>query len=89
LLNFDCAFHGVHSAGEIGDETVARGVEDPTPMRGDQTIGDGPVGREGAKGANLITPHQAAVAFDIRSEYCGELAFDPVGFQGSTLPGRV
>jgi hypothetical protein len=32
LLHFDSTLHGIHSAGEIGDETVARRVEDPTAM---------------------------------------------------------
>ena len=86
VLNFDGAFHGIHGAGEIGKNAVARGVEDPTAMRGDQAIDDDPVGREGAKGADLISPHQAAVAFDIRCEDRRELSFDPVGFQGSAPP---
>jgi len=68
LLNFDGAFDGIHGAAEIGNNAVARGVEDPTAMRGDQAIDDDPVGREGLKGADLISPHQAAVAFDIGCE---------------------
>src|SRR5258708_23978655 len=86
LLNLDGTLHGIHGAGEIGDETVARRVEDPTAMRGDQAIDDEPVGREGAKGADLISAHLEAVTFDIGSEYCRELSFDPVGFQGSAPP---
>jgi hypothetical protein len=75
-----------HGAVEIGDETVARGVEDPTAIRGDEPIDNYPVSRERAKGADLIEPHQAAVAFDIRCEDRRELPFYPVGFQGSTPP---
>ena len=86
VLNFDSTLHGVHSAGEIGDEAVARRVEDPTAMRGDQAIDDDPVRGEGAKGADLISPHETAVAFDIRCEDRRELSFDPVGFQGSAPP---
>jgi hypothetical protein len=37
--------HGIHGAGEIGDEAVARRVEDPTAMRGNQPIDDDPVSR--------------------------------------------
>jgi hypothetical protein len=33
VLNLDSTLHGIHGAGEIGDETVASGVEDPTAMR--------------------------------------------------------
>jgi hypothetical protein len=86
LLHFDSTLHGIHGAGEIGKNAIARGVEDPTAMRGDQAIYDDPVGREGAKGANLVTPHEAAVAFDIRCEDRRELSFDPVGFQRSAPP---
>ena len=35
LLNLDSALYGIHGAGEIGKHAVARGVEDPTTMRGD------------------------------------------------------
>jgi len=85
---------GIHSAGEIGDEAIASRVEDPTAMRGDQVIDDDPIRGQGAKGADLIEPHQAAVAFDIRGEDRGELPFDGVRFQPRhlpieyTLPGR-
>ena len=57
LLHSHGTLHGIHSAGEIGDEAVARCIEDPTAMRGDQAIDYDPVGREGAKGADLIEPH--------------------------------
>jgi hypothetical protein len=78
--------HGIHGTGEIGDEAVASRVEDPTAMRGDQPINDNPVSRERAKGADLIEPHQAAVAFDIGGKDCGELPFDRTFFQGSAPP---
>ena len=86
LLNFDCAFDGIHCTAEIGKDAVARRVEDPTSMRGDQAIDNGPVCGEGAKSANLIAPHEAAVAFDIGCKDRRELSFDPMGFQGSTPP---
>jgi hypothetical protein len=68
VLNRDGTFHGIDCAGEIGDETVASRVKDPAPMRGDQAIDDDPICREGAKGADLIKPHQAAIAFHIGCE---------------------
>jgi hypothetical protein len=68
VLNLDSTLHGIHGACEICDETVTRRVEDPTTMRGDQVIDDDPVGSEEAKGADLISAHKAAVAFDIRCE---------------------
>jgi hypothetical protein len=86
LLHFDSTLHGIHGAGEIGHETVASRVEDPTTMRGYQPINDDPVRGEGAKGAYLVTPHEAAVAFDIRCEDRRELSFYPLAFQGSAPP---
>jgi len=38
ILHFDSAFHGVYSAGEIGDKAVTRRVEDPASMRRYQPI---------------------------------------------------
>ena len=38
------------------------------------------------KGADLILPHQAAVAFDIGSEDHSELSFDGVRFQNPSPP---
>ena len=78
--------HGIDGAGEIGDEAIARRGEDPTAMRGDQRIGYGPVSVEGAKGADLIQPHQAAIALDIGRKDCRELSFDLLGFQPRHLP---
>jgi hypothetical protein len=86
FLNLDGTLHGIDSAGEIGDETVTSRIEDPTAMRGDQAIDDGPVSRERAKGADLIEPHETAVAFDIGCKDRRELSFDGVRFQGSAPP---
>jgi hypothetical protein len=55
-------------------------------MRAYQTIDDDPVSREGAEGADLIQPHQAAIALHIGGEDRGELSFDGVQFQGSAPP---
>ena len=45
-----------------------------------------PVSRERAKGADLISAHESAVARDIRGENRGELSFDGWRFQGSAPP---
>jgi hypothetical protein len=86
LLNLHGALHGIDGAREIGKNAVASRVEDPTAMRGDQAIDDGPVGRERVERANLILPHEAAVALDIGGKDRGELSFDGVRFQGSAPP---
>src|SRR5262249_1019595 len=62
VLHGDGTLNGIHGTGEIGDETVASRAEDPASMRGDQVIDDNPIGRERAEGADLIPPHEAAVA---------------------------
>jgi hypothetical protein len=51
-------------------------------MGGDQPIDDDTVSRKSAKGANLIQPHETAIALDIGGEDRGELPFDGVRFQG-------
>ena len=89
VLHRDSTSHGVRRAGEIGDETVARRVEDPTPMRGDQAIDYDPVSRERAKGTDLISVHQTAVALDIGGEDRRKLAFDGARFQASPPPARA
>jgi hypothetical protein len=86
LLNLDGTSHGINGAGEISDEAVASRVEDPASVRGDQAIDDDPVCGEGAEGADLISPHETAVAFDIGCEDRGKLSFDGVRFQGSAPP---
>jgi hypothetical protein len=89
VLSRDGTLHSIHGAGEVGDETIASRVKDPTVMRGDQVIDDDPVSGEGPKRADLIEPHQAAVALDVRRENCRELSLDVVGFQPRHLPDRV
>ena len=36
VLHRDSTLHSIHGAGEVGDETIASRVKDPTVMRGDQ-----------------------------------------------------
>ena len=55
-------------------------------MRGDQAIDDYPVAGEGAESADLISPHEGAVARDIGGEDRGEFAFDGVRFHPRHLP---
>jgi hypothetical protein len=48
VLHRNSTLHGVHGAGEIDKNAVASRVEDATVMRGNETIDDDPVSREGA-----------------------------------------
>jgi hypothetical protein len=86
VLHVDGTLHGIDGAGEVRDKAVTSRAKDPTAMRGDQAVDNGPILGQGAKGADLIEPHQSAVAFDIGCEDRGELPFDPRGFQGSSPP---
>src|SRR6266404_6944100 len=73
VLDRDSTLHGVNGAGEIGDEAIASRGEDPTAMRGDQSIDDNPVRVKGSERADLIEPHKAAVALDICCKDRGEI----------------
>jgi hypothetical protein len=73
---------GIHGAGEISDEAIARCIEDPASVRGDKGIDDGSVPVESAERADLISLHEAAIAFDIGCEDRGKLSFDGARFQG-------
>ena len=81
VLHLNSTLHGIHGAGEIGDEAIPSRVEDPTPMSSDQPIDDDPIRGEGAKGADLISPHETAIALDIGGEDRSKLSFDGVRFQ--------
>jgi hypothetical protein len=43
LVNINGTLHGIHRAGEVGDEAISSRAEDPTPMRLYQPISDDPV----------------------------------------------
>jgi len=80
-LDFDCALYRIHHAGKFGQQVVTRSIHHPPPVQQGK-IGHGiPVGRQGADGAHLILAHQAAVAFNIRTEDGGKFTFDILGAQ--------
>jgi len=60
--------------------------KEPTAMRDDQAIDSDPICGESAKGADLISPDQAAVAFHIGYEDRGGLLSDGARFQPWHLP---
>ena len=43
-LHSDRTLDGIDRAGEVGDDAVASGVEDPATMRGDQLVDNGAAG---------------------------------------------
>src|ERR1700732_2491053 len=61
---------------KVGDDAVACGVEDPAAMWGDQPVDDFAAGLQPREGADLVLPHQPAVAGDVGGEDCREFSFD-------------
>src|ERR1700733_2586892 len=85
-LHRDRASHGIDRAGEIGDDTVPSGVEDAAPMRRDQVVDNGPVGFQPRKRANLVAPHQPAVAGNVGGEDRRKFALYRVDGHACTSP---
>jgi hypothetical protein len=73
-LNRDRTLDGVDRIGEVGDDTVPGAAEDALAMGGDQLVEDDATGGEPAQGADLVPPHQPAVACDIGRKDRRELA---------------
>ena len=53
---------GIDSAGELGDDTVASGVGDPSAMLDYEPVHDLAIGGQGPKSADLILLHEPRVA---------------------------
>jgi hypothetical protein len=81
ILDRDGALDGINGTGEIGNDTVAGGIEDPAAMGGDQRVEDRPIGLQTAQRADLVQPHQAAVLGNIGRENRGELTFDDLALR--------
>jgi hypothetical protein len=74
LLRLHRTLHGIHGARELGEHAVARGVRDPAAVLGNEAVQDLPAGGENAQRPDLVRPHQAGIAGDVRREDRGELA---------------
>ena len=77
LLDGRGAGHRVHDAGELDEEAVAHGLEEPPLMLGD--LGLDHLGAERpdrGEGAGLVLPHHLRIADDIGGEDGGEAALD-------------
>ncbi len=75
-LHRNGALHGIDRAGEISDDAVAGGVEDPAAMRGDQPIDNGSARLQTGERADFIVRHQPAVAGDVGGENRRKFSFD-------------
>jgi hypothetical protein len=80
---------GIDRAGEIGDDAVAGGVEDPAAMPGDQPVDDRAGRLQPSHRPRLVRAHQPAVAGDVGRENRRELSFNrSIGHERS-LPSGV
>ena len=79
-LDFDRAAHGVDHAAELGDEPVARALDDTPVMRSDggidQIATEAPQARQGAI---LVRCGEPAVPDNVGDQDCSELARFPHG----------
>jgi hypothetical protein len=80
VLDRDSALDRVDGAGEIRNNAIAGGIENPSAVAGNQSIEDRPVRLQRAQRANLVQPHQAAVLGNIGRKDCGKLSFDYLAF---------
>lgn len=56
-LHFDGALHSIYDAGELGQEVIARRIDNPPRMLFDKVIKDLLVGLEGSDGGRLVVLH--------------------------------
>src|SRR5215813_1652408 len=73
-LNLDGGLDGVHDAGEVGQDVVTRGVDDPSALTGDRGADDLAILRECADRCQLVLAHETAIAGHVGAEYGGQLA---------------
>jgi len=88
LLDRNGALHGIDRAGEVCDDAVAGGVEDPAPVRRDQSVDDGAACLQPGERADLVARHQPAVAGNVGGEYRCELSFDALTGHACSSPSQ-
>ena len=64
-LDLGGAAHGLHGAGKLRQDGVARGIEDPAAVRLEQLVENLAVAAQGAHGALLVLAHEPAVAVHV------------------------
>lgn len=78
----DGAVDGVDRAGELYQEPVAHGLDDAPSFCAHQRLDRlGAQRHDGGHGADLVEPHEAAVADDVGRKDGGELPLHAVGAQ--------
>jgi hypothetical protein len=82
-LCLDCALYGVYGTTEFGQYTVPSGIGNSTPVGADQAIKDNsPLGQI-PECADLVGPHQTAVAGDVSRQYSCKSPLHPFSSQKS------
>ena len=77
-LDFRSALHGIHRAGELGEQPVTRAFNNAAVVLLDARIDElAAVRLLAGEGAGLVRTHQAGVPDHVQSEYGGEPAFHP------------
>ena len=80
LLHLDGAAHRIDDAGELGQQPVARRLDDPAAMLGDAGIEQfAAMAVKAGKGAFVVGAHQPTVAGDVSRKDRRELSLDAVG----------
>ena len=64
----DGTLDGINGAGELGQDTVASGVGDPSAMFRNEAVHDLAMGGQGAERSDLILAHQARIACHVSRE---------------------
>jgi hypothetical protein len=88
-LDRDRALDGIDHAGEVGDDTVARGVKDAAPVRQDQLIDDDATCLQPGERADLVARHQPAITGNVGGEDRGEFPLYRMDRHAWLLPIRV
>lgn len=70
----DGALHRIDRAGEIGNDAVTGGIEDPTSVVGDQLVNDRATGFQPAQRTGLVLPDKPAAPRHVGGEDCREFA---------------
>ena len=88
LLHLDGAAHRIDDAGELGQQPVARRLDDPAAMLGNAWIEQfTAMAVEAREGAFVIGADQPTVSGDVSRKDRRKLSLDAVGFHPGFLPG--
>jgi hypothetical protein len=86
LLDLYCTLYRIHHTAKLGQKVITRRIHYSTPVLPDQLSHDSLVRSQSLYGGQFIFLHKATVAFNVRTEDCGQLALDiPCGHRITSL----